>query len=213
MEYGTANTTHHEKQFSCDICKILFQTDSILNTHKRLHENDIIHKCDLCKKTFLNQYSLIDHKKTHKRIHTGEKPYKCDLCEKAFTCNSHLVRHKTIHIFKCEMCRKYFSSNSALIYHNKSAKHLKKLESTKNTGNYFASTSFVDCGEADVKLEIKEEETLDEDPISINMEAENVEETIKQEIGEEMKDTDYLSCEEHSYEDIDIVEHKIEFEL
>ena len=39
-----------------------------------------------------------------------------------------------------------------------------------------SSTSFVDCGEADIKLEIKEEETIDEDPLSIKMEAENVEE-------------------------------------
>ena len=56
-----------------------------------------------------------------------------------------------------------------------------------------ASTSFVDCGEAEIKLEIKEEETFDEDPLSINMEAENDEETLKQEIeGEEIEDKDLL---------------------
>ena len=60
----------------------------------------------------------------------------------------------------------------------KSAGHLNKLEFTKNTVQPSASTSFVDCGDANTKLEIKEEETLDEDPLSINMEAEKVEETI-----------------------------------
>ena len=48
-----------------------------------------------------------------------------------------------------------------------------------------ASTSFVDCGEANIKMEIKEEETLDEDPISIKIEAESVEVIIKEEIKEE----------------------------
>ncbi len=49
-----------------------------------------------------------------------------------------------------------------------------------NTVAPSTSTSFVDCGEANIKLEIKEEEeTLDENPLSIKMEAENVEETVK----------------------------------
>ena len=59
------------------------------------------------------------------------------------------------------------------------------MESAKNTVTPSASTSFVDCGEADVKLEIKEEETLDEDPIFIKIEAESVEVIIKEEIEEE----------------------------
>ena len=51
-----------------------------------------------------------------------------------------------------------------------------------------SSTSFVDCGETNVKLEIKEEEeTLDEDPLSIKIEAENVEGTIKHEIEEDIQ--------------------------
>ena len=90
------------------------------------------------------------------------------------------------------------------------------LESNKNTVTPSPSTSFVDCGEANIKLEIKEEETLDEDPLSIKMEAENVKETIKQEIEEGIQDKDPLSSEQNSDEDrinnIDIVEHKIEVE-
>ena len=82
--------------------------------------------------------------------------------------------------------------------HNKSAGHLKKLESTENTVPTSTSTSFVDCGGANIKLEIKEE-TLDEDPLSINMEAENVKKTLNQEKEEEIEEKD---C-------IDIIDHKI----
>ena len=70
--------------------------------------------------------------------------------------------------------------------HKKTVGHLNKLESTKNTVPPSASTSFVDSGEADIKLEIKEEEvTIDVDPLSIMMETDDMEETIKQEIKEE----------------------------
>ena len=64
-------------------------------------------------------------------------------------------------------------------------------ESRKNTPS--ASSSFVDCGEANIKLEIKEEEEgtldcgednikheeeeyLDEDPLYVKMDSDNVEE-------------------------------------
>ncbi len=66
------------------------------------------------------------------------------------------------------------------------------------------------------KLEIKEEETIDKDPLFIKMEADNVVETIKEELEEEIEDKDPLSSEQNSDENrinnIDIVEHKIEVE-
>ena len=74
--------------------------------------------------------------------------------------------------------------NSELTQHKKSAGHLLNLE-LKNKVPPSTSTSFVDGCEANVKLEIKEEETLDEDPISIKIEAESVEVIIKEEIKEE----------------------------
>ncbi len=123
-------------------------------------------------------------------IHTGEKPY------------------------SCEIYHKYFCSNSDLYKHMKSIGHLKMSESIRNTVPPSASTSFADCGETDIKLEIKEEETHEEDPLSINMEAENVEETIKPELEEEIQEKDSLSCEqkydEERIDSIDIVQHKIE---
>ena len=81
------------------------------------------------------------------------------------------------------------------------------LESNKNTVTPSPSTSFVDCGEANIKLEVKEEETLDEDPLSIKMEAENIAETIKHEIEEDIQDT---KSDDDKMNTIDIVENKIE---
>ncbi len=64
------------------------------------------------------------------------------------------------------------------------------MESIKNAVIPSASTSFVDCGEANIKLEIKEEETIDEDPLSIKIEAE---ETVNHEIEDGIHDEDTLS--------------------
>ena len=88
------------------------------------------------------------------------------------------------------------------------------LHSYNNTVTTSASTSFVDCGETNIKIEeITEEGTLDEDPLSVKKEAENVEETIKQEIEEGNHDKDSLSCEYKSdgnrIDTINIVQHKI----
>ncbi len=84
-------------------------------------------------------------------------------------------------------------------------------ESIKKKVTPSPSTSFVDCGEANIKLEIKEEEeeTLDEDPLAIKMKAEIVEETIKHEIEEDIQDRD---SDDDGINTINIVHHKIEVE-
>ncbi len=61
-----------------------------------------------------------------------------------------------------------------------------------------------------MKQEIKEEEeeeTLDEDPLSIKMKAENTEETVKQEIEEDIQDK---NADDDRMNTLDILEHKIE---
>ena len=66
-----------------------------------------------------------------------------------------------------------------------------------------------------MKLEIKEEKIIYDDPLSIKIEAENVKETIKQEI-EGYQNIDPFSCEQNADEEskntIDIVEHEIKLE-
>ncbi len=152
--------------------------------------------------------------------YTRYHPYSCDLCDKSFLHLNHLTAHKMFHIgekqYHCKLCQKSFCSNSDLLLHNKAAAHLNMLLLSNNKVPTSTSSSFVDCGEANIKLEIKEEETVDEDPLSINIiEADNFEEeSVKQEKEEEGKDKDFLQCLQNSDQkrinEIDIVEHTIE---
>jgi hypothetical protein len=95
-----------------------------------------------------------------------------------------------------------------LAYQNtiKSAAHL-KIRSKDTQSNL---ESFVDCGEG-IKKEIKVEETLDEDPLSIQIKAEeNIVAQIKEEIDEEDPLTVLQNSGEEGMNIIDIVHHEIE---
>ena len=202
-----SNLTRHkiihtrEKPYSCDLCKKSFSLKSHLTSHKKIiHEETGIkpYPCNTCGKAFRTSSKLT----VHKRIHTGEKPYPCEICQKSFCTNSELSKHNksaghlkmsessqntvippatssfvgvcNIKLFSCIVCGKRFESEDVLTNH----KYLHpEYKSNK-----------------DIKLEIKEEDTFDDDPLSIKLEAENVEETIKQEKEEEIHSEDPLSC-------------------
>ena len=80
--------------------------------------------------------------------------------------------------FSCVVCNKTFDSEDVLSIH----KYLHP-EAQLNKA---------------IKLEIKEEETHDEDPLCFKTEPEN---TVKQELEEESQDKDPLSCEQNYHVD------------
>ena len=84
--------------------------------------------------------------------------------------------------------QKSYAQSSSLSIHNKSAAHIKIMES-KNKNILITQSSFVDCCESikeeDIKEEIKDEKCVDY-PLSIHQENENIDscEDIKEELKE-----------------------------
>ncbi len=182
VEHNITTNQTQVKPFKCEICKMTFSHIDSYTSHVDIHSLSVTYSCDLCYKTFSRSFDLMKHK----RIHTGEKPYSCDTCEKSFTLKWNLNQHKRTHTgekqFFCEICQKSYSFSSGLSSHKKTTRHLKMSESIKNIVKPPPFTHFVDCGEADIKIEIKEEETFNEDPLSVSrMDADNDEESMKQE--------------------------------
>lgn len=76
--------------------------------------------CDMCKKSFVQQSSLI----THKRIHTGERPYHCKVCDNSYGDLSTFTKHKRTHSgekpYTCGICYRKFSQSGNCLRHARS---------------------------------------------------------------------------------------------
>ena len=115
--------------------------------------------CVSCDKTFLQKIDLL----IHSRIHTVEKPFHCEICNKSFKLksllNTHMVAHTSDRPFACEICNRSYRDKVGLNRHNKSAAHLRLLETAKNT----SPSNFIDCGAAIIKEENNDMEENDEE--------------------------------------------------
>ena len=85
-------------------------------------EKQILHKCQLCPRKFLNETGLslhmqYFHKKSKKNTMVNFKRVaenKCEICNQDFT---HKRHHKKQKKFQCEICSKYFTQSSNLNVH------------------------------------------------------------------------------------------------
>ncbi|XP_042354262.1 zinc finger protein 429-like [Plectropomus leopardus] len=96
---------HKIKPYSCSICGKRCVTETALNTHSRIHNENYEFKCKFCHATFKTKAGKI----THEQIHVTEgKPYKCPDCSETFASNKerriHLEDHRGRPQLKCHIC-------------------------------------------------------------------------------------------------------------
>ncbi|KAF5895878.1 zinc finger protein [Clarias magur] len=93
----------------CDVCRKTFQNEWHLKRHMLKHQNKRPNCCELCGKCYSTPHVL----KIHLRTHTGERPYHCKFCEKTFSQIGHMKGHERIHtgekIYSCSACGKRFT--------------------------------------------------------------------------------------------------------
>ena len=95
----------------CEICDKVFKTINGLKTHFIIiHDLEQEFQCNIWQKIFYIQKQLISHVK----IVLGNKNHNCDLCGKAFSELGNLMKHiNVVHNGqkdqKCDFCGKAFS--------------------------------------------------------------------------------------------------------
>ncbi|KAK3595913.1 hypothetical protein CHS0354_014756 [Potamilus streckersoni] len=108
-------------RFECSYCGKVFLSRrwDDYQTHLNHHNQERIHKCELCPKSYISKRSL----KEHLLEHVGEKNYVCDLCGQRFLSAGRLWMHsKRWHpdentSFACEICGKSFKMSASLRDH------------------------------------------------------------------------------------------------
>ncbi|XP_017063216.1 zinc finger protein 808-like [Drosophila eugracilis] len=101
----------NKTSLQCSHCRMLFSTQTFLETHMQTHE-ERPYKCQLCPKSFVLQ----KHLSMHGRVHEGG-PFKCSECSMPFVTRRELMSHMHQHVLRCLMCFKIFKSSSDLDVH------------------------------------------------------------------------------------------------
>ncbi|XP_067205496.1 zinc finger protein 675-like [Linepithema humile] len=119
--YTHQKHAHYKAKYECPLCHRRLVTQENLDQHVLTqHEKKEKSVCDICGKTFFENYDL----RKHRRIHTGDKPYNCTVCGRAFARHSSLSQHLLLHtgarIYACDVCDKSFAQKAGLICHRKS---------------------------------------------------------------------------------------------
>ncbi|XP_049889403.1 zinc finger protein 473 homolog [Epinephelus moara] len=96
---------HKIKPYSCSICGKRCVSETALNTHSRIHNENYEHRCKFCHATFKTKAGKVTHEQVHV---TQGKPYKCPDCSETFATNKerriHLEDHRGPPQLKCDIC-------------------------------------------------------------------------------------------------------------
>ncbi|XP_030266668.1 zinc finger protein 850-like [Sparus aurata] len=115
----------HEKPSCCSECGKVFNKNSHLNRHMRIHTGEKPFSCSYCGRRFGQK----EHLQKHLKCHTGEKPYSCSVCNKCFSQSEHLQLHMRTHTgekrYICRVCDKRF------IWPNQLKRHKCVVESSQ----------------------------------------------------------------------------------
>lgn len=113
--------TKKAKVFDCQHCYKSFLSPELLREHLQSHGvmplavDEILHKCNLCGKTFSQVSSLRQHEGTHR------KDFPCSFCEKCFNRRDKLAKHMKMHKdakpFACTKCGKSYDDQFKLDHH------------------------------------------------------------------------------------------------
>ena len=86
-------------------CKTTFKSQSDLDEHIRIHENDL-QSCGFCPYRYVKPFSYTYHLKLHFNV----KDYECDQCDSTFTTQGELNKHYEFHegiTYTCLICKTY----------------------------------------------------------------------------------------------------------
>ena len=123
--FHSKHKTFAQNKFPCIFknCASSFHKNSGLQTHMRIHNNDLM-GCAFCPYRTVH----VDGFKSHCRLHFKIFDFKCDSCDKSFVSNKRLSDHisqfHSEETFTCHVCKKYSGSRMGLQKHIRSVHNL-----------------------------------------------------------------------------------------
>lgn len=99
----------HAKSFSCETCKQMFSSKTLLNLHQQQHRHGLFaakpvkFDCTKCSSSFATRKNLGDHMRN---VHS-QQVYECDICGKKVKSKPIFRYHMDIHIkIPCSICHR-----------------------------------------------------------------------------------------------------------